>query len=266
MTSPPAGQPPTPRPAASIVMLRDGGQGIEVFMVERHQGAGLAFSGALVFPGGKVDAEDRATAWPELAPPDGGPDLAFWVAAVRETFEEAGILLARQQGSGAFVAGVEVARLAAQIRRGGPNVAGAPFAPLLRHEGLVPALDALVHFGHWITPTWAPRRFDTHFFLVRAPADQCTQPDLQESAAGLWLSPVEAIEQTDRGHRSLVAVTRFTLELLATWSSVEEALAAARRRQVVTVLPQRERTSEGFVLRIPKAAGYVRSELLVPRG
>ncbi len=271
-------QPPekaAPRPAASVVMIRDGAQGIEAFMIERHQGAGLAFSGALVFPGGKVDEEDRAVGWADLQQPTGDvPDLAFWIAAVRETFEESGILLARRPDSRALIGGDDAARIVADARAastasgsGDPApLARADFADLLQREQLVPAVESLIHFGHWITPPWAPRRFDTHFFLVGAPKTQRVLLDADESAAGMWMRPADVLVEADAGKRSLVAVTRFTLELLDTWASVEEATTAARGRRVVTVLPERVETANGLVLRIPKEAGYVRSEMAVMPG
>lgn len=264
-----------PRPAASVVMIRDGAQGIEVFMIERHQGAGLAFSGALVFPGGKVDDEDRATGWADLQrPTTGGPNLEFWIAAVRETFEESGILLARRPATSTLIGGDDASRIVAKARatpvtegstEASPLVR-ADFAELLKSENLVPAVEALVHFGHWITPLWAPRRFDTHFFLIDAPKTQRVLLDADESAAGMWMRPADVLVEADAGKRSLVAVTRFTLELLDTWSSVDEAMTAARGRPVVTVLPERVDTENGLVLRIPKEAGYVRSEMAVVQG
>jgi 8-oxo-dGTP pyrophosphatase MutT (NUDIX family) len=256
---------PPPRPAASIVLIRDGAEGLEVFMIERHQGAGLAFSGALVFPGGKVDDADHAAHWHEARPPSGeGPPLPFWIAAVRETFEEAGILLARPRGAGGLIGGSDAARLVAEARV--QAASDTAFAELMARAALTPALDHLVHFGHWITPLWAPRRFDTHFFLVGAPHSQDIHLDEGESAAAMWMRPAHVLAEADAGKRSLVAVTRFTLELLDTWRSVEEATSSARRRRVVTVQPTREKRPEGFLLKIPEEAGYVRSELLVTGG
>ena len=263
--------PPQPRPAASIVLVRDCAGGLEVLMMERHRAAAVAFAGALVFPGGKVDAADAGNAWPGLdvdaAGPDAGPDRAFRIAAVRETFEEAGILLARSRdananGGGALVGGSEARRLVDVARSG----TASRFADLLGRERLVPALDALVHFGHWITPLWAPRRFDTHFFLAAAPAGQHLVPDPAEAAALLWMRPADVLAEADAGCRMLVDVTRFTLELLGSWADVATALAAARARRVVTILPTREMLPDGsHLLRIPAAAGYLRSELHVVR-
>lgn len=249
-------------PAASIVIVRDGASGLEVFMLERNQGAGMAFAGASVFPGGKVDADDRAAHWAGQAPPASTPEAAFWIAAVRETFEEAGLLLARRPGSRALLGADELQRLVVA----GRAAEGADFAGLVQAESLTLAFDQMLHFGHWITPTWAPRRFDTHFFLAAAPHEQRADLDQRESASGIWVRPAVALADADAGRRTLVAVTRCTLELLATWPTATEAFAAASNRRVVTVLPVMEETPAGKVLRIPREAGYVRSEMPVNRG
>ncbi len=183
--------PVAPRPAASILLLRDGPAGLETFMVVRHHQIDFA-SGALVFPGGRMEAADTEMAAASVAaPPPGqspgvggrgpkpvegrasfrtpyGPRLqadplaAFKVAAIREAFEECGVLLARADGEDGFV---PAARAAALDR-------AAPFADLMARQRLAPALDALVPFAHWITPDFVPKRFDTHFFLALAPADR----------------------------------------------------------------------------------------------
>ncbi len=250
-------------PAASAVIIRDGSAGLEVFMLERNQGAGMAFSGAFVFPGGKVDSEDKADVWSELAPNAApSPDRAFWIAAVRETFEEAGLLLARRPGSAHVVGAEDAIRLVA-AERGAPRIGrSARFAEHLSREKMHLAVDQMIHFGHWITPTWAPKRFDTHFFLTAAPAEQREALDRRESSEGIWIKPAEALRQADAGSRTLVAVTRFTLELLDTWPNAGTALDAARQRKIVTVLPHMVETPAGKMLKIPPEAGYVRSEML----
>ncbi len=250
-------------PAASIVIIRDGQAGLEVFMMERNQGAGMAFSGHFVFPGGKVDNEDRADVWQRLAPKTAtAPDRAFWIASVRETFEEAGLLLARKPGAEHVVGADEARRLVASERDQPRQGRSARFAEMLGREGLELAIDQMIYFGHWITPTWAPKRFDTHFFLTAAPMEQRENFDRTESSEAVWIAPREALRQADAGTRQLVAVTRFKLELLNTWPNVATALAAAGQRKVVTVLPRMEDTPEGKMLKIPPEAGYIRSEML----
>lgn len=266
MTTPVA-EPASPAAAASVVILRDAGSGggLEVFMMERHQGSGQTFAGAFVFPGGKVDAEDAASDWQDLAPTAAPhPAHPFWVAAVRETFEETGLLFARQ-GSGGLIGAEAAYRLVAAERGADRKQRAGRFLAMVRREGLTLAADEMVHFGHWITPTWVPKRFDTHFFLAAAPLAQRANLDRRESAEGVWISPAEALREAEAGKRTLVAVTRCTLELLATWRSVGEAMAAARRRRIVPVQPVMEERAGAKVLRIPIEAGYPRSELPVLR-
>lgn len=252
------------RPAASIVLIRDGESGLEVFMLERHQGGAVVFAGAMVFPGGKVDSEDAAADWDTLAsPPPSPPERRFWITAVRETFEEAGVLLARKSGGSAIIDGATAHSMVEQARASGYRNDSGAFASVIAGNGLKVALDGMIHFGHWITPDWQPKRFDTHFFLAATPADQAHNVDMGESAEGLWLKPQQVLDDTAAGKRKLVAVTRFTLELLAGWATVAEAMAEARKRRVMTVQPWREKTANGMVLRIPPEAGYLRSEMKV---
>src|ERR1043166_142260 len=148
-----------PLPAATVVILRDGREGIEVFMVVRHQEIDFA-SGALVFPGGKVDAQDADAAWTDLAPDAAaGPDRTFVVAAVRETFEEAGLGLARGGGTRAMLDADDAHRLVETYRT--RLLAGeATFLDLVRAEDLLLATDLMVPFAHWITPERVGKRFD----------------------------------------------------------------------------------------------------------
>src|SRR5262245_24041386 len=198
------------RPASTVVILRDGSAGIEVFMVVRHHQIDFA-SGALVFPGGKVDAEDASEAWCDLtaeAPPR--PDRSFLVAASRETFEEAGLMLARYAGRSELVDAATADRLVGAHRA--RLLAGeAGFIDIVRAEGLTLALDMLVPFAHWITPEPLPKRFDTHFFLVAAPVAQLGAHDGAESVEGLWIGPQQALTAAEAGTRTLVFATRMTL-------------------------------------------------------
>ena len=212
-----------------------------------------------------MDLEDAAPAWDSLAAPTPAvPDRTYWIAAVRETFEEAGLLIARLAGLSALVGAADAKRLVA-AERGQPRKGqSARFMETIAREKLMLATDHMIHFGHWITPAWAPKRFDTHFFLTAAPVEQRQNFDRAESAEGTWIRPADALAQADAGKRTLVAVTRCTLERLATWKTVETATAAARQRRVVTVQPYMAETPNGRVLRIPAEAGYVRSELPAP--
>jgi 8-oxo-dGTP pyrophosphatase MutT (NUDIX family) len=245
-----------PRPAATVLLLRDGAPGgatgIEVFMQVRHQDMKFA-SGALVFPGGRVDPEDyvlaadavRSPATAGLDPLDG----ALRVAAIRETFEESGVLLARPRGAVGLVSGERLHGLAA---------GGHGFAAMLAEAELVLAADLLVHFAHWITPVHNPRRFDTHFFALAAPADQVGAHDGTESVESMWIAPRDVVAGSEAGRFKLVFATLMNLKRLDRYVSVAEALDAARRARVVTVTPLLVERGEGNVrrMRIPVEAGY----------
>jgi 8-oxo-dGTP pyrophosphatase MutT (NUDIX family) len=254
------------RPASTVVILRDAPGGIEVFMVVRHHEIDFA-SGALVFPGGKVDAEDASEAWGGLAAvtAPASPERAFLVAAGRETFEEAGLVLARRRHAAELVDAATADRLVGAHRT--RLLAGeVSFVDIVRDEGLTLALDMLVPFAHWITPEALPKRFDTHFFLVAAPVSQLGAHDGGESVEGLWISPQEALAEAQAGRRTLVFATRMNLAKLARYSSVAEAVAATRATPVVTVVPRIKKTPEGRWLQIPAEAGYGVTEVFVEEG
>jgi 8-oxo-dGTP pyrophosphatase MutT (NUDIX family) len=253
------------RPAATALILRDGRDGIEVFMVVRHHEIDFA-SGALVFPGGKVDADDADTAWDGLvaAAPADGLARSFAVAALRETFEEAGILIARPRGSDGLVDAGEAHRIVLANRAGG---ASTRFIDLIRGADLTLAMDLLVRFAHWITPVGLPKRFDTHFFLVAAPVGQAGAHDGSESIEGFWIRPADALRDAAEGRRSIVPATRLNLQRLSQSATVAEAVAAARAASVVTVMPKVRRNPDGSrTLQIPAEAGYGVSELFIPAG
>ena len=247
------------RPAATVVILRDGGAGIEVFMVVRHHEIDFA-SGALVFPGGKVDPHDADPAWGPLAPYAApAPDRAFVVAAARETFEEAGLVLARRRGTLAMLDAAEAHRLV-ETYRGRETT----FLELARNEDLLLATDLMVPFAHWITPVGQPKRFDTHFLLVAAPVSQLGAHDGEESVEGFWIAPSQALREAEAGARTLVLPTQMNLLKLARYRTVAEAVAQTRASPIVTVTPRIERTATGRTLHIPAEAGYGVSEVLVP--
>ncbi len=256
-----AGVVPT-RPAATAVILRDGKTGIEVFMVVRHQEIDFA-SGALVFPGGKVDAQDAAAEWAELAPHSTTLDRTFVVAAARETFEEAGLVLARRRGSQAMLGAEDAHRLVETYR---PRLLAraTSFLDLVRSEDLLLATDLMVPFAHWITPERQPKRFDTHFLLVAAPVEQLGAHDGGESVEGFWIAPQQALRDAEAGTRTLVLPTQMNLLKLTRYASVAEAVTATRTSRIVTVTPRVERLANGRKLHIPAEAGYGVTEVLVP--
>jgi 8-oxo-dGTP pyrophosphatase MutT (NUDIX family) len=249
-----------PRPASTILLLRDAAAGseIEVFMMVRHYEIDFN-SGALVFPGGSVDKGDKEIiANPSLYSGGEGLDesaLSFRIAAIRETFEESGILLARPKGSKSPVdvkrAGEIEAANRADLCDGKIN-----FLKVLTDNGMVLALDELVPYAHWITPEGMPKRFDTWFFLAAAPPEQLGAHDGKESTDSIWVSPREALEGSETGRFKLPFPTTRNLIKLGKQPNVKAALEDSRDKPVVTVTPVMTKTATGRQLRIPREAGY----------
>lgn len=257
---------PAVRLAATVLLLRDAPAGLEVFMVVRHQQIDFA-SGALVFPGGKLADGDRDPRLPSRCTGAEGLDtsaLALRVAALREAFEESGVLLARPRGSTAFVAPDRLDAIGARWRK--PLDRGeAGIVEMLEAEDLWLAIDALTPFAHWITPTFMTKRFDTHFFLAVAPVEQVAGHDGREMVDSRWLSPATACADFAAGRCTLVPATELNLQLLGEQATVADALAAAAARRIVPVLPELvDDGTGGRTLRIPADAGYRVSAFPLP--
>lgn len=250
-----------PRPAATVLLLREGPTGFEVLMVTRNVASDFA-SGALVFPGGRVDAADGEAALASCCRAVGGADAAqtaFRVAGIRESFEEAHVLLARPKGGDRLLSAHALetleARLAVELGRL-PH-----FHDLVATGEIELATDLLVPFAHWITPVGPPKRFDTHFFLAPAPADQVAAHDGREAVDTLWISPQKAIAEADAKRVTLVFATRMNLLKLAKSTDLATALANARSATIVTVSPELVDSPDGPLLRIPESAGYGLTEV-----
>jgi 8-oxo-dGTP pyrophosphatase MutT (NUDIX family) len=223
-------EPVAPKPAATVVLARDlaHGDGIEVFLVQRHGAMGF-MGGVHVFPGGTLSADDfgeRVQA--RIAEPAEQQVVRPWrpelgrehaiglaVTAIRETFEEAGILL------GGIPPATDLAALRARL------LAGEAFAALLEESGLNLRLDVLRPLSRWVTPKLEPKRYDTLFYLARCPDDQRAEHDRQETVAGVWLTPAAALDRRRGGEIRLAPPTARTLDGLRGVRSVEAALAGA---------------------------------------
>ncbi|HEY6984397.1 NUDIX hydrolase [Reyranella sp.] len=253
---------PPPRPATTVLLVRPSETGnaaspLEVFMVVRHHQID-SFSGALVFPGGKLEEADGD---PRLRARCGGSDrlgdeeLKFRIAGVREAFEECGILLARKPDQRALVGAGD---LEAIERRWRTKLAKdeASIVDLVEAENLELATDLMTPFAHWITPTFAPKRFDTWFFLAEAPEDQVALHDGSESVDSVWIGAEQAIDEAKAGKRTLVHATHKNLELLAEGGTVVGAISQATERKIVTVQPWVETREGKRFLHIPEGAGY----------
>lgn len=244
-------------PAATIMLLRDGAQGLEVFMVVRHHQIDFA-SGALVFPGGKVDAQDsdprvvaRMAGYEGATP--GQSELR--AAAIREAFEESGILLARGRIDGALPAAQALERW-----RGGLNDKSLKLGALLEDGDLHLSADHLVHYAHWITPDFMPKRFDTHFYLARVPHEQVAAHDGHENVDSVWIRPRQVIADAQAGTRTVIFPTLSNVVKLAQYDSVQAAFEGTRRAPVVPIKPWTEKREDGRYVCIPTDAGYTLTE------
>ena len=240
------------RPAATILLVRDEPE-FEVLMVKRHHQIDFA-SGALVFPGGKTDPGDHDPAWAELcvgwAEIDAG-QRPLRVAAIREAFEEAGILIARHPSGEVFHGDKRAVSARIAVSKGERSL-----MDLVNELGLWLDIGALTVFAHWITPSLMPKRFDTWFYVVRANSDQLAVCDGWETVDAEWIAPCEALRLAEAGQRKVIFPTRMNLQLLAESESGEDAVRRAGLRTLVTVQPKLEQREGGPVLVIPEAAGY----------
>ena len=248
-----------PRPPSCCCATAPTPSEIEVFMMVRHYEIDFN-SGALVFPGGSVDKGDQ-----EIIADAGAlfrrrgarrqRTLSFRIAAIRETFEESGILLARPKGSKALVDAKRASEIEA-AHRADLCDSKISFLKVLTDNGMVLALDELVPYAHWITPEGMPKRFDTWFFLAAAPPEQVGAHDGKESTDSIWVSPREALEGGESGRFKLPFPTTRNLIKLGKQPSVQAALDDCRGKSVVTVMPVMTRINGGRQLRIPLEAGY----------
>jgi 8-oxo-dGTP pyrophosphatase MutT (NUDIX family) len=255
-------EPVTPRFASTILLLRDSAttkSEIEVFMMVRHYEIDFN-SGALVFPGGSIDkADQEIIATPELYSGGEGLDasaLSFRIAAIRETFEESGILLARPRGSNTLIDAKRASEIEA-ANRVALCEGKTTFLKVLTDNGMLLALDELVPYAHWITPEGVPKRFDTWFFLAAAPPEQAGAHDGKESTDSIWVSPREALAGGESGRFKLPFPTTRNLIRLGKQPSVKAAFDDSRGKPIMTVMPVLTKLDGGRrQLRIPREAGY----------
>lgn len=221
------------RNAATVVLLRDGVTGLEVFLLRRVIGLDVA-PGMSVFPGGSVDPSDAEPV------PWTGPEPATWTtvlaadealvrslvsAAVRETYEESGVLLADSPGDPAERVALERHELS--------------LADVLRKRNLAVRADLLTPWAHWITPATEPRRHDTRFFLAALPDGQQTADGAREAEIAEWVRPADALAECAAGGRPLLPPTFVTLRELAEFADVAAVFAAAADRTIEPIQPVR---------------------------
>jgi 8-oxo-dGTP pyrophosphatase MutT (NUDIX family) len=230
------------RPSSTVILVRDGPTGLEMFLVRRHEASGFA-NLAYVFPGGSVIGADTSEASISLsrsfspedaaatlndrgdAAPDSPVDcLSYWIAAARELLEEAGVVLHDNSRSPAQQE-IDAARL--RTLEHGDEFADAVLA---MDVGL--SLERLTYFSHWRTPVQLPKRYDTRFFIAKMPAGQVASHCNIETTDSVWLTPAQALAWSDAGELRLVYATRAHISRLLPFESVADALEFARIKQV----------------------------------
>ena len=251
------------KPAATVLLVRDADAGgVEVFMLRRTFNAAFA-SGMFVFPGGKVDDVDGVDEIAELC--DGLTDarassllgianggLAYWVACIRECFEEAGVLLARHETTGDVVRfDDEATAQRFEVERENIHDGSVALLDLCKREGLRLTTDDIHYVSHWITPMGEKRRFDTRFFIARAPQAQEPLLDDGETIESFWISPQEAIERAHEKDLMLMPPTKANIEFLLPFKTADEVLAAAAQVGMPqTILPKLKIDADGRVVGI----------------
>jgi len=252
-----------PRKAATVILLRDENpEGFEVFLLKRHEKSSF-MGGNFVYPGGRVDRDDgsfeicsfsKGITFDEAHKIFGGTispeeSFAYWIAGIRELFEEAGVLLAYDQKGNLF-----------QIRNQDEQDKFLNYRELLQKgrmticqvalkENLLFALDHILYYAHWITPEARPERFDTRFYLARYPMGQEASHDRKETTAGAWMTPQEALEKNLKGEVILSPPTLKTIEDLSRFKTIDEVINSLKKKEISPILPILTKISgESFIL------------------
>lgn len=251
-----------PRPSATVLLVRDSEDGPEVLLLRRHGRSGFA-AGAWVFPGGVVDGDDNDLAlvermdgptpmqWAErLGLTDPAQAVAFVVAAVREAFEETGILLARLSDDATNPGGKE----GLEIARRALLAEVVDLRQVVITRSLRIAADQLLYVAHWITPEPEPRRYDTRFFLARVGADAVCTPHEEEATESVWLTARGAVHFFEGGSLRMLPPTVHTLRRLAGYGSVDEIFAALADAPVPAIMPVMRVVPDGVTIELPPEA------------
>jgi 8-oxo-dGTP pyrophosphatase MutT (NUDIX family) len=228
--------------AATVVLLRDGAAGVEAWLLTRVPRMAFA-SGMTVFPGGRVDEADEGLPWAGSPSPQAEFGRAHFGAAVREVFEETGVLLTVPAASLASAQpDVEAGRL--------------QFGDLLREHGLCIDADAVRPWSRWITPAGESRRYDTRFFVAALPEGAQAADLTTESVVAAWIRPADAVEQSARGERKMLPPTLVTLESIRSFGTVAEVLAAAAARSLEPTRPVLRKTDLGLEAQMPDGTTF----------
>ncbi len=255
------------RDAATVMLVRDSDEGLEVFMLRRNLNSDFV-GGAYVFPGGAVEPQDLADdigplcagrtdrdACGHLGVATGG--LSFWVAAIRESFEEAGVLLARDRDGEVLQFSVPEVRERFAAHRRAVDTGARSLSSVCIEEGLQLDVASMHYFAHWITPEGAPRRYDTRFFVAHAPEHQTPAHDDRETVANLWVRPADALARHAAGELEMIFPTIRTLEAIGRFERADDLLAhAASIAEVPTILPKLISDRGGWRIVLPGDPEY----------
>jgi 8-oxo-dGTP pyrophosphatase MutT (NUDIX family) len=260
---------PTPKEASTVILLRPAADDFEILMVKRHPNNPFV-PDCYVFPGGAIEETDVApeledrckgldhptahqvladTASPEIA-------LAAWIAGIRETFEETGILLAYERSGKIISADTKtkeqmLAHYRSLLREGRIS-----FKAFLEKEGFLFATDRLHYFSHWITPIGSPIRYDVRFFIAEMPLGQEALYDCRELTAHIWISPEKALSLHQRNQFDMVLPTVMTLRELCRFKTIEEILAFTKKKHVSPILTILKKINDRYVEVMPDGADY----------
>jgi len=256
------------RDASTVVLARNGARGLEVLLVERHANSRFA-PGAFAFPGGRVEADDTppdveslcrgmtvseaARILRDVRPTERA--IGFWIAALREAFEEMGLLLA-YDGSGAPFEPDASTRGRFAGHRARCRLGAGAFRRMLVREGLTLATDRMAYYAHWITPEERPIRFDTRFFVAASLPGELPEPDGVEVVGWRWLTPALALAEHRSGQITLPFSTQQILQSLADSGDVAALLRAARPRKIRPIRPRVVGTEGRERILLPDDPGY----------
>lgn len=262
MTAPPAS---SPRPAATVLLLRDSDRGLEVFMERRHLRSGFV-GGAYVFPGGTVDPEDHFDESLCIGIDEEGASrileldhggLAYWVAAIRECFEESGVLLAYDATGRLLDFSDSTVEERYRDLRQRLYDGELTLEALAREHGLRLATDRVAYWSHWVTPVGEGRRYDTRFFAAQSPSLQTAEHDDHELTDSAWVTPLEALDRGADRDWFIIFPTVKTLLRLAEFRTAEEALTWARSpREILRNQPKVDLTPDPPRIVLPDDPAY----------
>lgn len=254
-----------PKKATTVILLKDKEpEGFEVFLLKRHEKSSF-MGGNFVYPGGRVDRDDgslescslsKGITLEEAQKILGGitspeESFAYWIAGIRELFEEAGILLAYDQSGNLFQfknrdEQEKFLNYRVLLQKGGITI-----CQIAQEEKLLFALNQLHYYAHWITPEARSERFDTRFFLAHYPLGQEASHDQKETTAGVWITPRKALEENLKGEAILSPPTLKTLEDLSRFKSIDEVFTSLRNREFQPILPILTKISSGPLIIFP---------------